>query len=372
MLKRVIRGVCTVIGMVLGYLLGVVACRGRWQSVLFVSKSWIQQHQWLTIILFVIIFGFIFYFIFPLVAKVGKSISESVEKAMAEVRLADIVLGIFGLIIGLLIAMLICVPISQIPIRWLSSVITLVVYVLMAYLGVIIPVRKRDQIMSSLQTMRENSGGFSKRLNRKKTANPLEEHAKVLDTSAIIDGRIYDIIQSGFLEGPLVVPSFVLSELQLLADNGDDLKRVRGRRGLDIINKMQSEYGGMIHIVDKDYPNLRGVDDKLLEMGQEEKMKIITNDYNLNKVAKVRGIPVLNINALANAVKPVVLPGETMQVHPVKNGKESGQAVAYLDDGTMIVVENGRRFIGQKIVVTVTSVLQTAAGRMIFGKADQH
>lgn len=169
-----------------------------------------------------------------------------------------------------------------------------------------------------------------------------------------------------------MVPSFVLGELQLLADNGDDLKRVRGRRGLDIINKMQSEYGSLIQIVDKDYPNLSGVDDKLLEMGKEEKMKIITNDYNLNKVAKVRGIPVLNINELANAVKPVVLPGETMQVHPVKNGKESGQAVAYLDDGTMIVVENGRRFIGQQIVVRVTSVLQTAAGRMIFGKAEHH
>lgn len=370
MLKKVLRGICTVIGIVLGYLLGLLVCRKDALPGLLNHVQLLRQNQWIVILIFVIIFGFIFFIIFPLVARIGKSISEAVEKATAEVRLVDIVLGIFGLIIGLLIAMLICVPVGRIPISWLSSTITLIVYVLMAYLGVTIQLKKRDQILDSLQVMRENSS--VKRLNRRKGGNPLEEHTKVLDTSVIIDGRIYDIIQSGFLEGPLVVPSFVLGELQLLADNGDDLKRVRGRRGLDIINKMQSEYGSLIQIVDKDYPNLSGVDDKLLEMGKEEKMKIITNDYNLNKVAKVRGIPVLNINELANAVKPVVLPGETMQVHPVKNGKESGQAVAYLDDGTMIVVENGRRFIGQQIVVRVTSVLQTAAGRMIFGKAEHH
>ena len=370
MLKRVLRGICTIIGMVLGYLLGLLVYRNGALPEVFHRVSLLHHNQWFVILIFVIIFGFIFFIIFPLVARIGKAISEAVEKGMAEVRLADIVLGIFGLIIGLLIAMLICVPVGSIPISWLASTITLIVYVLMAYLGVIIPIRRRDQILDSLQVMRENTS--VKRMSRKKAANPLEERAKVLDTSVIIDGRIYDIIQSGFLEGPLVVPSFVLGELQLLADNGDDLKRVRGRRGLDIINKMQSEYGSLIKIIDKDYPELSGVDDKLLEMGKDEKMKIITNDYNLNKVAKVRGIQVLNINELANAVKPVVLPGETMQVHPVKNGKESGQAVAYLDDGTMIVIENGRRFIGQQIVVRVTSVLQTAAGRMIFGKAEHH
>lgn len=370
MLKRVLRGICTIIGMVLGYLLGLLVYRNGALPEVFHRVPLLHHNQWFVILIFVIIFGFIFFIIFPLVARIGKAISEAVEKGMAEVRLADIVLGIFGLIIGLLIAMLICVPVGRIPISWLASTITLIVYVLMAYLGVIIPIRRRDQILDSLQVMRENTS--VKRMSRKKAANPLEERAKVLDTSVIIDGRIYDIIQSGFLEGPLVVPSFVLGELQLLADNGDDLKRVRGRRGLDIINKMQSEYGSLIKIIDKDYPELSGVDDKLLEMGKDEKMKIITNDYNLNKVAKVRGIQVLNINELANAVKPVVLPGETMQVHPVKNGKESGQAVAYLDDGTMIVIENGRSFIGQQIVVRVTSVLQTAAGRMIFGKAEHH
>ena len=268
MLKRVLRGICTIIGMVLGYLLGLLVYRNGALPEVFHRVSLLHHNQWFVILIFVIIFGFIFFIIFPLVARIGKAISEAVEKGMAEVRLADIVLGIFGLIIGLLIAMLICVPVGRIPISWLASTITLIVYVLMAYLGVIIPIRRRDQILDSLQVMRENTS--VKRMSRKKAANPLEERAKVLDTSVIIDGRIYDIIQSGFLEGPLVVPSFVLGELQLLADNGDDLKRVRGRRGLDIINKMQSEYGSLIKIIDKDYPELSGVDDKLLEMGKDE------------------------------------------------------------------------------------------------------
>lgn len=184
----------------------------------------------------------------------------------------------------------------------------------------------------------------------------------------VIDGRIYDICKVGFMEGPLIVPVFVLNELQLIADSSDDLKRNRGRRGLDIINKMQNDLDVPVQISEEDYDDIQEVDAKLVRMAKETKCKILTNDYNLNKVATVQGAEVLNINELANAVKPVVLPGEEMKVLLVKAGKESGQAVAYLDDGTMIVVENGRKYIGDNITVIVTSILQTAAGRMIFAK----
>lgn len=369
MLRKVLRGICTLFGMIIGYVLGNAAITHRWlpQKVAMTNPN-----RWLVTISAIVIVGLIFYFIFPLIVKMGKAISKAVEKSLEEVRMADVVLGVGGLVIGLLIAMLISVPIAQIPIKWLASVLTIVVYVLMAYLGVTIPVRKRDEFIEAFRQMRSANVGNSltRKLSRKKT-NALEPEIKILDTSVIIDGRIYDIMRSGFLEGPVIVPVFVLAELQLLADNGDDLKRARGRRGLDIVKKMQSEFDEMIRVSEEDYDDLTGVDDKLVRMGKDRKYKILTNDYNLNKVATVRGVQVLNINELANAVKPVVLPGEAMQVHPVKNGKESGQAVAYLDDGTMIVVENGKRHIGEHIAVTVTSVLQTAAGRMIFAKPSR-
>lgn len=196
---------------------------------------------------------------------------------------------------------------------------------------------------------------------------------KILDTSVIIDGRIVEIMKTGFLEGPIVIPEFVLVELRHIADSSDALKRNRGRRGLDILNKIQEDYGIEIYNTDsekalKDIPE---VDVKLLKLAQIMKGKVVTNDFNLNKVSVIKGVPVLNINELANAMKPMVIPGEVMTVTLIKQGKESGQAVAYLDDGTMIVVEDGRKKIGQTLDINVTSVLQTAAGRMIFGKVRQ-
>lgn len=202
----------------------------------------------------------------------------------------------------------------------------------------------------------------------KKVKGFTNENPKVLDTSVIIDGRIFDICQTGFVEGPLVIPTFVLEELRHIADSSDGLKRNRGRRGLDILNKIQKELNIEVEIWEKDFPNIAEVDSKLLKLAQILNGKVITNDFNLNKVAEFQGVPVLNINELANAVKPVVLPGEEMKIQVMKDGKESGQGIAYLDDGTMIVVEGGRRYIGENIVVIVTSVLQTAAGRMIFAK----
>ncbi|HMK34861.1 MAG TPA: TRAM domain-containing protein [Desulfomonilaceae bacterium] len=188
----------------------------------------------------------------------------------------------------------------------------------------------------------------------------------ILDTSVIIDGRIADVCETGFLDGDLVIPQFVLKELQTIADSSEPTKRTRGRRGLDILNKMKKQSYVKIAIEDTDYPSIKEVDQKLIQMGKETGYAILTNDFNLNKVAEVQSIQVLNINQLANSLKPIVLPGETMKVQILKEGKEHSQGVAYLDDGTMVVVDNGRKQIGKTVDVTVTSVLQTTAGRMIF------
>jgi uncharacterized protein YacL len=195
-----------------------------------------------------------------------------------------------------------------------------------------------------------------------------QKRYRILDTSVIIDGRIADVCETGFLDGTLVIPQFVLKELQLVADSSDSLKRNRGRRGLDILQKIQKMSGIDVMISDIDFPDVREVDLKLIELGRSLQGKIVTNDFNLNKVAQLRGVDVLNINELANSLKPVVLPGEFMKVFILKEGKEYNQGVAYLDDGTMVVVDNARRMIGKTIDVVVTSVLQTTAGKMIFGR----
>ena len=193
---------------------------------------------------------------------------------------------------------------------------------------------------------------------------------KIFDTSVIIDGRIAEIMKTGFIEGPIVIPEFVLVELRHIADSSDSLKRTRGRRGLDILNKIQNEYGIEIYNTENEkvLKEIPEVDVKLLKLAQLMNGKVVTNDFNLNKVAAINGVEVLNINELANTLKPVVIPGEKMTVTPVKQGKDPNQAIAYLDDGTMVVVEDGRKMIGKTCEITVTSVLQTSAGRMIFGR----
>jgi uncharacterized protein YacL len=197
---------------------------------------------------------------------------------------------------------------------------------------------------------------------------PPRKRYKVLDTSVIIDGRIADICETGFMDGTLVIPQFVLKELQMVADSSDSMKRNRGRRGLDILQKIQKMAGVEVIVSDMDFPDVREVDLKLIELGRALQGKIVTNDFNLNKVAQLRGVEVLNINELANSLKPVVLPGEIMKVFILKEGKEYNQGVAYLDDGTMVVVDNARKMIGKTIDIIVTSVLQTTAGKMIFGR----
>ena len=200
---------------------------------------------------------------------------------------------------------------------------------------------------------------------------PARRNAKVLDTSVIIDGRIADIAETGFLDGVLVIPQFVLRELQLVADSADSMKRNRGRRGLDILQRIQKMAHLNVQIVEDDFPHVRDVDMKLIELAKLYDCKVITNDFNLNKVAQLHGVDVLNINELANSLKPIVLPGETMRVFILKEGKEYNQGVAYLDDGTMVVVDNAKKMISKTIDIAVTSVLQTTAGKMIFGKFDE-
>ena len=240
-----------------------------------------------------------------------------------------------------------------------QSFLMLMVMLLMAYVGLVVGANKGD-----LLNLAALGGIFGGEKQSRKSY-------KILDTSVIIDGRIADIAETGFLDGILVIPQFVLRELQLVADSADSLKRNRGRRGLDILQRLQKVASLNIQIVEDDFPAVREVDLKLIELAKLYEGKIVTNDFNLNKVAQLQGVDVLNINELANALKPIVLPGETMKVFVLKEGKEYNQGVAYLDDGTMVVVDNARKMIGKNIDISVTSVLQTTAGKMIFGKWDE-
>lgn len=287
-------------------------------------------------------------------------VTSWLEQRLNKMSMQEIVGGAAGLIIGLVIASLLGSAISWIPWGWVQGVIKILLTVLLGYLGLSIGTKRKEELL-----------GFLPRFGREKNVKSearTDAMNKILDTSVIIDGRIADICKSGFIEGPLLIPSFVLEELRHIADSSDALKRNRGRRGLDILNRIRKELDVMVQIYEQDFEDISEVDTKLVRLAQVLQGKIITNDYNLNKVAELQGVKVLNINELANAVKPVVLPGEEMTVQVIKDGKEMGQGVAYLDDGTMIVVDGGRKFINQTITVLVTSVLQTAAGRMIFAK----
>lgn len=317
----------------------------------------------------VLIFAIIFYIISPRILRRSKIMIEFLENEIQKIPASDIILGTIGLILGLVIAFLGSQPFGNLGGPIIGSVFQIVIFAVCGYLGMKIATRKRADVDGAIERLRikwRNSDKVEveKNVGQEEGLNI----PKILDTSVIIDGRIADICSTGFLEGPLVIPEFVLNELQHIADSSDDLKRKRGRRGLDILNKMQKELDIEIIIHDKKYKDIKEVDSKLLKLTQDLNGKILTNDYNLNKVANVQNIKVLNINELANAVKPVVLPGEEMVVEVVRDGKESGQGLAYLDDGTMIVVESGKRYIGETIDVVVTSVLQTSAGKMIFGK----
>jgi len=296
---------------------------------------------------------------------IGPRIIDRLEQAMARLISSlnrtspyDLIVGAVGLVVGLLIGILATLPIpDHVPI--IGEYVPLIVTLSVGYVAMAVALKKKEELLNLFNL-------FPRSVDRQ--TGRQKGPGKILDTSVIIDGRISDICRTGFLEGTLIVPGFILEELQHIADSSDVLKRNRGRRGLDILNKMQKEPGVTIKIDYRDFDDVTEVDTKLIRLAKLLGAKIITNDYNLNKVAELQGIPVLNINELANAVKPIVLPGEEMVVHVIKDGKEQGQGVAYLDDGTMIVVDGGRKYIGEDVGVMVTSVLQTAAGRMIFAK----
>ncbi len=278
-----------------------------------------------------------------------------IEQAIRKVSLRVILGGVVGMIIGLLIAFLFAYGLSFVSnimekrqvVPWIYTLLTGI----MGYLGLVLGSKKVEEVTLF---------GWG-------PAKEISDY-RILDTSVIIDGRIADIADTGFLEGNLMVPRFVLDELQYIADSSDSMKRARGRRGLDILNRMQRSSGIYIDVVDHDFPKIKGVDAKLVALAKKTSGKIITNDFNLNKVAELQGIKILNVNELANALKPVVLPGELMTVKIIKDGKEPGQGVAYLDDGTMIIVDNAQKYQGMNVEALVTSVLQTTAGRMIFSE----
>lgn len=303
------------------------------------------------LILFILMFIFL-----PPISRLFRLIEEFLLK----IPIADFLFGITGLILGLVVATLLSTSISNIPV--VKIVVPIIFAILFGYLGFIIGYKKREELIAFVSFNR-----FSKEKSIKKDLSPKYEN-KILDTSVIIDGRIADICKTGFIDGKIVIPRFVLEELQHIADSADTLKRNRGRRGLDILNKISKEIDIDVIIYEGDFEEIQEVDSKLVQLAKKIEGKVVTNDYNLNKVCEFQGVPVLNINDLSNAVKPVVLPGEEMKVQVIKDGKEYNQGIAYLDDGTMIVVEGGRGYINQYIDVLVTSVLQTSAGRMIFAK----
>jgi uncharacterized protein YacL len=279
---------------------------------------------------------------------------EALLRRMNTMPGRDLVSALIGLILGLLVAALLAFPLSLLP-WWFGHLVPALVAVVCAYLGVALMLERRNDIASLL----------ARRANLPDVASSSSERYLV-DTSTIIDGRIADIVHAGFVHGTLLVPRFVLIELQHVADSPDQLRRNRGRRGIDVLHRLQKEAAAPVQIIDRDAKQIGDVDGKLVQLGKDLGVPVITNDYNLNRIAELQGVRVLNINQLANALKPVLLPGEEMYVQVIQEGKESNQGLAYLDDGTMIVVENGRRFLHSGVEIVVTRVLQTSAGRMIF------
>ncbi|NLW52186.1 MAG: PIN domain nuclease [Tissierellia bacterium] len=369
MIKNIIRIIISGLALSIGYGLMLLLFE---TNVLNISNNTIKIALWAFVTL---VFGLIGYLASNKITKGILSLLDSMEKLLVKQPPMDIAFGAFGLLFGLILAYFISAPIRQVNIPFLGGVLglilTTVIYIVLGSVGSRLLIRYKEDILNALPFNGERTFERNKRSGRtirKDNKEMSQGTSKVLDTSVIIDGRIASIVDSGFLDGVLVIPEFVLEELQYIADSADDLKRERGRRGLDIVKEIQNSKKIKVVITDVDYEDINEVDIKLLKLTKDLDGKVVTNDYNLNKVAAVQGIPVLNINDLANAVKTVVIPGEMMHVNIIKEGKEKKQGLAYLEDGTMIVVEDAKSLIGKDITVQVTTVLQTAAGKMIFAK----
>lgn len=358
MLKRVVQ----LSFLLIGGTLGVLFLPQLFDLFTFSSKPLINNPYVAAItggLLFFIVTGFL---ITPVVNFI-----KWMEDRLLGVPIFDLLFGTVGLIVGLSIAFLLSYWLGSSELPFISSVLPTVFFVILGYLGFQVGFKQREEMIQAIQAVKAPSSK-KKGSDEDGTSEARGKMYKILDTSVIIDGRIADISATGFLEGVLVVPQFVLTELQHIADSSDTLKRTKGRRGLDVLKTLQQDAGPEVLITAADFADVAEVDLKLVHLAKEMDGLVVTNDFNLNKVADLHGVSVLNINDLANAVKPVVIPGEEMHVVVIKDGKEHNQGIAYLDDGTMIVVEDGRNYTGKAIDVVVTSVLQTSAGRMIFAK----
>ncbi len=357
MVKKILRAIVSLVGLTVG-----LALYFYLQSIFpgFSSESLPLKIQLGSI--FSISFGLIFYIFSPYIMNLGQKAANKIEDEVSTMPTAEILISSIGLIIGLIIAYFASTLVITIP--FVGTSLATLIYIFFGYIGYSIASRRKDDLTNLISSVKPV--GAKDKTNAKKANQVIQP--KILDTSVVIDGRIADIAQTGFIEGKLIVPIFVLEELRHIADSADDLKRAKGRRGLDILNMMQTELKLDVEISEMDFEDISEVDMKLLKLGQVLDGKVLTNDYNLNKVAQFQGVKVLNINELANSIKPLLIPGEEMMVTVVKEGKEQNQGIAYLDDGTMIVVEGAKKLIGQSFQAVVTSVLQTAAGRMIFAK----
>lgn len=365
MIRNLIRAIITLISGALGIYFEHLAHSLN----LFQSLGWLNYPVWTYVTAF-ILFSVLGFMVAPVCIRGFLSLIHWLDNRLQKIPTHELMGGAIGAIVGLIISNLFSNSFSGIP--FFGRLLSVLLSLILGYLGLIIGAKRKEEILGFLNIFPKlRDRGDKGEKHKEVKLEPLQDthpNYKVLDTSVIIDGRIADIAQTGFIEGTLLIPSFILEELRHIADSSDLLKRNRGRRGLDILNQISKEAALKVHIHEQDFDDIAEVDSKLVRLGQILGAPILTNDYNLNKVAELQGVKVLNINELANAVKPVVLPGEEMIVQVMKEGKEQGQGIAYLDDGTMIVVDTGRRYMGQNITVLVTSVLQTAAGRMIFAK----
>ena len=341
-------------GGTLGYIISIIIVFILSTLIYRSQETSLNIYSWLGIILITAIFGTFFY-LFRKYA--GFYFLENLNKfslSFNRMSAIDILVALGGLIIGLVIGVLLTYPLSFLHIQ--NTMIPFIVTLICGIVGLALGIVRKEDIM------------IFTGIPKMKLLRGQNNIAKILDTSSIVDGRIADICKTGFVEGDMIIPRFVLKELQQVADSQDPLKRSRGRRGLDILNKMRKEKKVNIRIVERDFIEVRDVDAKLIKMAKVMGAKVITNDFNLNKIAELEGVEVLNINELANSLKPYVLPGEELKVQVIREGKESDQGVGYLDDGTMVVIEGGKKYINTVIDTVVTSVLQTPAGRMIFAK----
>jgi len=298
----------------------------------------------------------IFFWVYPVVYLICAFVVIALLKVLLNYPIKRIVGGIIGFLAGIGVGHVILrVFVSP---YFAIEYINTAIYLLSGYAGLVMGERKGPELFGTLLSAVTSSPGFI-------------ENYKILDTSVIIDGRIQEIVNSGFIEGVFIAPQFVLNELQYVADSPDPIKRVRGRRGMEVLNRLQKTEGIEVRIVDRDYPKIKDVDAKLIALTKEMGGKLVTTDYNLHKLAELQGVQVLNVNQLATGLKPTLLPGEVLKVKVIKEGTEAGQGVGYLDDGTMVVVENGKKFMGKTVEVIITSVLQNPSGRIFFSKIKE-